>query len=179
MKKLFVSLMAAAALFSACTSKSLNDKFNPQSYKEDIAKFIENKLLSESDKALMLSYFEIKKIENISPTVSYSDILIDAKHIAELQKMMKDKFNEGEQIAKKAIDELYNKPIAERESEIKEFAKTYGVDLKDEKIDIYNQVWIQQLINGRILDNVSKEIEKSEQDRLLKERDKLLKETTK
>jgi hypothetical protein len=80
-----------------CTNKSLDDKFNSKTYKEDIATLSEKKLLNDSDKVLLTSYIISKTSDSLLLDKSYSKLLETAK--------TEDKIKKENEAKKKQINE--------------------------------------------------------------------------
>jgi hypothetical protein len=78
-KTLILFAVTACVILSACHKKSLEDKFNSKTYKEDISTLSEKKLLSDSDKVLLTSYIDFNKSDSSAISKTYSELLSSAK----------------------------------------------------------------------------------------------------
>jgi hypothetical protein len=86
--------MAAGLLcLTACAGKSLEDRYNEKTYDQDIAVFLEKKLLNEEDKELLFEYIINRRIDSVN-FKSYAKILTEVqqqeKIIAEKKKLLNE-----------------------------------------------------------------------------------------
>lgn len=142
---LFLIFTTALLTLFGCNSKTLEDKFNKNTYNEDIAALLEKKLLNEEENALLISYINLNESDSmassISPDISYAEILSTAKKEKE----------EGEKIAK----ELAEKAKKIEESVTITFSRKYTEEFIDEGslknflfIDIFAQNNSDKTISG-------------------------------
>ena len=102
---LFLIITTAFLTLFGCNSKSLEDKFNKETYTEDIATLLEKKLLNEEENELLISYITLNESDSlalsIASDVSYAEILSTAKK----EKEEKEKIAEELAGKKKKIEE--------------------------------------------------------------------------
>lgn len=77
--KLFLMVTLAIMILTSCNSKSLDDKFNSKTYKEDITTLSKKKLLTDSESVLLTKYIDSKTGDSSSLANSYSKLLETAK----------------------------------------------------------------------------------------------------
>jgi hypothetical protein len=162
-KTLFLLTTMALVILCACHSKSLEDKFNSKSYKEDIVALSEKKLLSDSDKVLLTSYIDFNKSDSSAISKSYSDLLSSAKIKEEnritLEKKKK-KLNESVTVTviKKYIyyyrndkPELYIDIIAENNTDKQLSGFTVKINFKNaDGLTFFTDKWpIDKTVNAK------------------------------
>lgn len=97
----FLIITTALLTLSACNSKSLEDKFNKKTYKEDIATLTEKNLLTEEDKAILTSYITFNESDSLALSKPYAEILSTAKK----EKEEREKIAQERAEKKKKLDE--------------------------------------------------------------------------
>lgn len=98
---LFLIITSALLTLFGCNSKSLEDKFNKKTYKEDIATLSEKKLLNEEDSAILTSYIALNETVSVALSKPYAELL----SIAKKEKELKDKIAKEIAEKKKILNE--------------------------------------------------------------------------
>ena len=99
----FIIIITALLTLFGCNSKSLEDKFNKNTYKEDIAILSEKKLLNEEDSAILTSYITLNEADSIALSKSYAELLSIAKKEKELKDKIAKEIAEKKKILDKSV----------------------------------------------------------------------------
>lgn len=72
-------IICTAFVLFACSSKSLDSKFNKETYKADVEKLFEKKIITDEEKELLINYITVNETESLSLVQTYGEILSTAK----------------------------------------------------------------------------------------------------
>ena len=111
MKNVLFLLTATVVLtLCSCSSKSLEDKFNKKTFKQDVLALSEKKLLTEGDKELITTYVTSNEKDSLALSKSYSEILTTAKK----EKEFTDKLEKEKAEKKKKINDALNVSVTRK-----------------------------------------------------------------
>ena len=110
---LFLIITIALLTLFGCNSKSLEDKFNKKTFKEDIATLLEKKLLNEEDNAIITSYITLNESDSLAFSKTYAEILSTAKK----EKEEREKIFMEKAKKKKKLDESMNVTVTRKYTE--------------------------------------------------------------
>jgi len=89
MKNTATFILLTLAILSACNTKSLDERYNFKTFQADLNVLNTRKLLSDSDKTLLL-YYIAETSDSQSLAKSYGQLLSDAKEKKEKEKALKE-----------------------------------------------------------------------------------------
>jgi hypothetical protein len=100
---LFLIIMTAFLTLFGCNSTSFEDKFNKNTYEEDIATLSEKKLLNEEDSEILTSYIALNEADSIALSKPYAELLSIAKKEKELTDKIAKEIAEEKKILNESL----------------------------------------------------------------------------